>query len=352
MKLLSSVTLLAFVLAAQAFAKDAAPTAAPSTANAAAAMTKAAEALLDGVDDAKRALVVIPFDDPRRVDWNNVPKPERKGLQLRDMTADQRERCDALLHTALSAAGYERAMRILSLENNLREGEKDLVGGHLRDPQRYFLTIFGKPAVTGTWGWSLEGHHYSLNFTVRDGEVIADTPSFWGACPATVKTFVEGGPEVGTRTLGHEEELGFQLLQSLTDAQRTRAIVADKAPADYRNAGLPEPPHEAPAGLAAADMDSAQRELLDALLAEYTGHLAPELAAARMREIHNGGWDAVRFAWLGATKPGIGHAYRVEGPTFILELVNFQSDPQGNPANHIHSVWRDPRGDFGVPAKP
>jgi hypothetical protein len=350
MKLLSSVIFL--VLAAPAFANEAALPTAPSTANAAAAMTKAAAAFLDGVDDEKRALVTMDFDDPRRLDWNNIPKPERKGLQLRQMTQDQRERCDALLHSALSDAGYERVMNILALENNLREGEKDLVGGHLRDPQRYFLTIFGKPAVTGTWGWSLEGHHCSVNFTVRDGEVIADTPSFWGACPATVKTFVKGGPDVGTRTLGKEEELGFQLLHSLTDVQRTRAIIADKAPADYRNAGLPEPPHEAPAGLAAADMDAAQRELLDALLAEYAGHLAPELAAARMREIHSGGWDAVRFAWLGATKPGIGHAYRVEGPTFILELVNFQSDPQGNPANHIHSVWRDPRGDFAVAAKP
>jgi hypothetical protein len=166
-----------------------------------------------------------------------------------------------------------------------------------------------------------------------------------------VKTFVEGVPKVGTRALGQEEELAFQLLHSLTEAQRTRAIVAEKAPSDYRNAGLPEPPHEAPAGLAASDMDDAQRKLLDALLAEYTGHLAPEIATARMQDIHARGWDPVYFAWLGATTPGVGHAYRVEGPTFILELVNFQSDPQGNPANHIHSVWRDPRGDFGVPAK-
>jgi hypothetical protein len=352
MKLLSSVIVLALVITAPAFAEDAAPPSAAATAHIAAAMTDAASRYLIALDDADRPRSAIAFDDPRRLDWHNIPKPERKGIQLRDMSEVQRNRCYDLLRTALSDSGYKRVMNILALENNLRDGEKNLVGGQLRDPQRYFLTIFGKPAAMGSWGWSFEGHHCSLNFTIRDGEVIADTPSFWGACPATVKTFVEGGPEVGARTLGQEEELAFELLNSLSDAQRKVAIIADKAPADYRNPGLPEPPHEAPAGLVAANMDSHQRELLDALLAEYTGHLAPELAAARMGEIHNGGWDAVRFAWLGATEPGVGHAYRVEGPTFILELVNFQSDPQGNPANHIHSVWRDPRGDFGMAAKP
>ena len=46
----------------------------------------------------------------------------------------------------------------------------------------------------------------------------------------------------------------------------------------------------------------------------------------------------------------MGHYYRVQGPTFVLELVNIQSDPAGNPANHIHSVWRSLEGDFAVPA--
>ena len=67
----------------------------------------------------------------------------------------------------------------MSLENNLREGEKSQKDGPLRDPGRYFLTIFGKPDVQGTWGWSFEGHHLSLNFVIQDGEVISETPSFW-----------------------------------------------------------------------------------------------------------------------------------------------------------------------------
>ena len=50
------------------------------------------------------------------------------------------------------------------------------------------------------------------------------------------------------------------------------------------------------------------------------------------------------FAWAGATGPVAGqpHYYRVDGPGFLVEFDNRQ-----NGANHIHSVWRDPGGDFG-----
>ena len=49
----------------------------------------------------------------------------------------------------------------------------------------------------------------------------------------------------------------------------------------------------------------------------------------------------------GADRPGIGHAYRVQGPTFLIEFVNNQPDAAGHPASHIHSVWRDLEHDFG-----
>ena len=154
--------------------------------------------------------------------------------------------------------------------------------------------------------------------------------------------------EVGTRTLAQEEQLAFDLLASLDASQRAAAIIADKAPADYRGPGQPEPPRGAPEGIQASKLTDAQREKLQALLAAYCKNLVPELAAARLAEIEAAGAERVHFAWLGATKPGVGHAYRVQGPTFLLELVNIQSDPAGNPANHIHSVWRSLSHDFGV----
>ncbi len=75
------------------------------------------------------------------------------------------------------------------------------------------------------------------------------------------------------------------------------------------------------------------------------------MAKARLEEIEKDGLVKVHFAWAGAEKPGIGHYYRVQGPTFLIEFVNTQADSAGNPANHIHSVWRDMRGDLAVPIK-
>jgi hypothetical protein len=314
-------------------------------------MADAAGKFLASLDDGQRARAAIPFDDPRRLDWHNIPKPERKGLQLRELSTQQQELCHALLQTALSKSGYDKAVKILSLENNLREGEKNVAGAPLRDPLRYYLTIFGQPGESGDWGWSFEGHHFSLNFVIREGQVVSDTPNFWGANPATVQVFVEDGPPAGTRTLADEEQLAFDLLDSLDGEQRAVAVIADEAPKDYRGPGQPQPPHTPAEGLPAAKMTDAQQKTLRALLAAYCGHLAPELAAGRLDEIEARGLGQIHFAWYGAQQPGTGHAYRIQGPTFILELVNVQADPAGNKANHIHSVWRNLKGDFGIANK-
>ena len=50
----------------------------------------------------------------------------------------------------------------------------------------------------------------------------------------------------------------------------------------------------------------------------------------------------IYFAWAGGINRGGPHYYRVQTPSFLIEL----DDTQDN-ANHIHSVWRDFNGDFG-----
>ena len=323
--------------------------AAASTAKTASAMTDAAKQIIASLEPDQAKKATFAFDDPKRVDWHNIPKPNRKGLPVREMSDEQKKLCHALLKIALSDSGYAKAQKIFMLENNVRAGEGGVAP--LRDSGLYFLSVFGTPDEKGTWGWSFEGHHLSLNFVIRDGKVVADTPSFWGANPATVHVFVKDGPEVGTRTLGDEEQPAFDLMESLDDSQKARAIVAEKAPADYRAAGKPQPAPESPKGILGKDLNDAQKRLLHQVLESYSSHLTKELADAQMAEVDAAGLDAVHFAWLGGTKPGTQHDFRVEGPTFMLELVNYQSDLDGNPANHIHSVWRDPRGDFAVPVK-
>ncbi|MCG8652395.1 MAG: DUF3500 domain-containing protein, partial [Pirellulales bacterium] len=97
------------------------------------------------------------------------------------------------------------------------------------------------------------------------------------------------------------------------------------------------------------DLSPQQQKLLRKLVRVYVDAVPEQVANQRLAAIKNNGWDKVHFAWAGDTKPGIGHYYRVRGHEFLIEFVNTQADAAGNPANHIHCVWRDLTGDFDLP---
>jgi hypothetical protein len=311
-------------------------------------MVDSAQQFVALLDQSQRERASRQFDSPDRLKWHFIPLPERKGLQIKDMDAAQRKAAYRLLQAGLSDIGYHKARQIMSLEIILHELERTRSGGPIRDPERYYFTIYGSPEQHGKWGWSAEGHHLSLNFVVNDGKVASYTPSFLGANPATVQQDIPSAPGKGTRVLGREEDLGFELLGKLDDGQRKAAVIAATAPKDLRGAAEPQAPDTSPEGLAAAGMNPTQIALLRALLETYCGNMAPDIGAARMAEIEQGGFDKVYFAWAGADHPGVGHYYRVQGPTFVLEFCNTQPDSAGNPANHVHTLWRDTRGDFGL----
>lgn len=311
-------------------------------------MAASARQFVSLLDGAQRERATRTFDNLDRVKWHFIPLAERKGLQIKDMDAAQRKAAFSLLQAGLSEIGYYKARQIMSLEYILRELEKSRTGGPIRDPERYYFTVYGTPGAEGKWGWSAEGHHLSLNFVVDDGKVVSYTPSFLGSNPATVGQDIASAPGKGTRVLGREEDLGFELLAALDTDQRKTAVIAAKAPHDLRGGGDVQPPNTPPEGLAAGDMKPAQSKLLRSLLETYCGNMAADIGSARMAEIEQAGFDKVYFAWAGADHPGIGHYYRVQGPTFVLEFCNTQPDSAGNPANHVHTLWRDTRGDFGL----
>jgi len=312
----------------------------------------AATAWLNSLDAAQRTLASKPFDDTKRTDWHFVPKPVRKGVQLRDMTAPQQAAALALLQSVLSQIGYDKSVAIMELDEMLRvlEGSR---AKNIRDPKRYFLTIFGTPSDDIPWAISFEGHHLSLNFTVRDGRIVDSTPQFMGANPAVVKTPLPNLPAVGSRVLGAEESVAFELVHSLDEAQRAKAVVSPEPPKEIRGAGEPQPSGEPAVGIGFGDLSASQQAVLKRLVDVYCDAMPEEVVAERLQVIEaaEGGWAAVKFSWAGSLKPGVGHYYRVEGPTFVVELCNVQPDAEGNPANHIHCMWRDRTGDFDLPAK-
>ncbi len=293
-------------------------------------MTTAAQAFLQGLSPEQRAKATMSMDDPQRTNWNFIPLDTRKGLQIKEMDAAQRKLALALLQRGLSEIGYSKATQIMSLEVLLRELEKAKTGTPLRDPERYYFTIYGEPKADGRWGWSAEGHHLSFNFTV-DGDHVVSTPSFFGVNPAQIMGDYGTPPAKGTRVLAQEEELAFDLLKALSDEQRKVAVIAEKAPAEILTAGGAQPKKTDLAGIPAAKLDEAQRKTLETLLETHARNMAPELSTARLAEIHEAGWDAIYFAWAGADKPGIGHYYRIQRQPSWLSSSTSSPTPRAIP---------------------
>jgi hypothetical protein len=303
--------------------------------NSSTVMTLAAQHFLASLTPEQRAKAAFPFQDDERLNWHFIPK-ERKGLPLLEMTPPQKALAQAVLSAGLSQQGYIKAVTIMSLEDVLRIMEKD--DGNHRDPQKYYFSVFGEPSDTGAWGFRVEGHHLSQNYTVVNGK-IADTPSFFGANPAEVLE----GPRKGLRTLAAEEDLARDVLESLTPEQKQVAIVTATAYPDILTMASRKAALEGqPSGLSASKMTKKQFGLLETLLSDYAGNVPEQLAQARMEEVKKAGSN-IFFAWAGAEQRGGPHYYRIQAPAFLIEYDNTQ-----NNANHIHSVWRDFNGDFGL----
>jgi Protein of unknown function (DUF3500) len=302
-------------------------------------MAESASRFLSALDDSQKAQASFSFDDPERLNWHFIPRP-RKGLPIKTMTPAQRALAFGLLHTGLGASGYTKATTIMSLEAILKEMEAGRTGTPVRDPELYYLSIFGTPGPSGKWGWRVEGHHLSLNFTLENGSIVSASPAFFGSNPGEVRQ----GPRQGLRTLADIEDRALRLLQALNPDQMKVAVTADKAPGEIRAANTPQPPTAEAEGIAFGQLNDDQKPMLKALVEAYAGDMTPEVAVAWLDEIKKAGPETIRFAWTGPADRAAPHAYKVQGPTFLIEFNNTQ-----NGANHIHAVWRNMLGDFAVP---
>jgi Protein of unknown function (DUF3500) len=291
----------------------------------------AATRFLSGLDDAQRQQVLIAFGSDNRVDWHYIPR-SRQGLTLGAMRPAQAEAARTLFASVLNERGLQALENVRIAETALREQQ-----GTFRDPDRYYVSIFGAPARF-PWGWRLEGHHLSLNVALPAAGHISVTPFFLGANPATVPS----GPHKGLRPLGLQEDLARTLMASLSEADRRTAIIADRAFGDIVAGPGRESDLGQPRGLELSAMDGVARNLVEALIDRFVGTLAPDLMAAQKRRVMEQELGRFRFAWAGPLVPGQGHYFRVHGPATLIEHDNTQ-----NNANHVHSVWRDLVTDFG-----
>ena len=351
-------------------------------------MAEAASDWLAALPAEMRTTANPPFADPRREVWYYTPT-DHEGVPMADLNVRQVQLAHRLLASGLSLPAYRRATVIMHLE-----AWQDALGGwrvprgsmrgvmHGSDPAMYFASVFGEPG-SEAWGWRFGGHHVSVHYTVLGGEVVSSTPTFFGANPheAALSDYQTLRPVAG------EEDLARELLHSLDSAQREVAIISKAAPFDIVQSnrsriedgaqpewiarvfnGLPDEGTAdrlnvmqddldsrqamtdadreaaryslAPKGLAAGGMSEAQRGILEALLREYTNRLPEPMAEAEHARLL-GILPDLHFAWARGIERKQPHYYRLQGPQVLIEYDCVQ-----NNANHSHTVWRDPEGDF------
>jgi len=290
----------------------------------AANMTRAAAQFLDTLDDNQRSKVTYTFTDPERTRWHwttprNFP---RNGLPLREMAPEQRDQALALLQVGLSPGGFQKALDIMSLQNDLGN-----------DPELYFVTVFGAPTGAEPWGWRFEGHHLSRHFTIAGAQVTL-MPFFLGAWPTLSAS--------GLKAMEREEWAAREIITALEGTLRGTAIFQPNTLTRHVTQNQPTVTPLDPVGVPVGDLGPDQQALVNEIIHTYLNTLPAELAEAQLKRVADTGLENVRFGWAGPLEPRRPHYYRLQGPTFLLEHDNSR-----NGGTHIHSVWRDFTKDFG-----
>lgn len=350
------------------------------------AMAEVSNELLAALDTDQRARASWSFDDAERRLWFYTPT-DHGGLPMTEMDSVQQRIVWRLLATGLSVAGYNTAAAVIAQENVLDRIEGfgvDYGRARGRDPQLYWISIFGQPGADGRWGWRFGGHHISVQFTIVDGTIVAATPCFLGADPASAPLL---GPHL-LRPLGGVEDLGRELARSLDGTQAATAIVSAAAPSDLvtsnrtvladgdgvlglqrvwrgrfeaavdamlgdvqskldETLGVTPEARAAwsfttrPKGIAASALSGEQRDLMRQLLLTYVGRIHDDLADSQMVRV-DAEFDNLHFLWAGSLDPMNPHYYRVQGGDLLVEYDN-----AARGGNHVHTVWRDLSNDFG-----
>lgn len=288
------------------------------------ALVEAATAFVGALDATQQGEALFGFDDAERTRFEFLPpnSAARAGLTMRDIDAAQAGLLADMLMAALSANGYAKEEDIRQLESVLAMAESGQPVTDNRDPNNYFISIFGTPNVdAGTpWAWRFEGHHMSLHGSMLDCEQFASTPAFWGASPQL-------------DPLQAELDAEQALWDALDGDQQGQASVAVSANAVDDKIGTIDP--LATEGIPGGSLTAAQVDLLRALVLAYAEAAMESAAQARMDRIDADGFADVYYA----RDPGSGN-FRVLGPSFLIELVYAGGD-------HVHAVWRDYTGDYG-----
>lgn len=284
----------------------------------------------------EKKLSLFSFEDKSRTFWHYIPI-DRVGLSIEKATRKTVNRIFELLALLLSDTGYLLVEKIMNHEMILKSiEEKDGISRWPRSNQRYWFSIYGSPEDNRV-AWKFEGHHISINCLLIDHQIII-TPLFWGANPANVKE----GTNNGLRILSPIEDLARQLILSFNKQQLLKVLIEDNAPRDLLTTNQREIFLKKPSGIALNDMLLEQQKLFLKLINWYFNTTTKTLASSLLTNMKNSNSGSIYFAWAGGTSFGMPHYYCIQGSNMFIEYDCVQDN-----ANHIHSVVRDSKKDFG-----
>lgn len=336
--LTSSITLLVFLTSSPSVsAQDF-----DSANNSIELMTLSAHNLAVSLTTKQQEKALFPIGDK---EWFNVRLAPfgTKGLKFKDMKPGQIALIHTVMNAGFSASGYHKAASIMALEEYMQElnlrGDRANRDDNAHGIGNYSIALFGTPGSDSSWTFRLHGHHLYLSFGVADGKLVSTGPSFFGAQPHEVTE----GPRKGWHVLRDEENQGRGLLLSLNKKQKEAAIISDTMPKDVfsgNNADIAN--LKSDDGIAYSDLNEKQQAMLKALVMEHIYDIPRDLAYTRLDKIEKGGWENIRFSWIGSTKKQERMYYRAQGPEFMIEYCVTTLGE-----NHIHTVWREFNGDFG-----
>ena len=309
---------------------------------------KAAVAFLETLAPEQRTKTTFAHDAGEWRSWMNQHFYQRHGVSFLEMSEAQRQAAFGLLRAGLSAKGLKLTRDIMRLNHTL--GELNNNNFEEYGEFRYYITVMGTPSATEPWGWQFDGHHAIVNYFVLRDQVVM-TPHFAGSEPVIAKE----GKFKGTSILGEEQAAGLAMINALTEAQRSKAILdfsktgnnnlteawRDNVVLDY-------------AGVRASELNADQKKQLLALAALYVNNMSEGHARVRMDEVR-AQLDRTHFAWIGKTEPGSVFYYRIHSPVILIEfdhqnpanLRHLATTPGPN-AEHIHAIVRTPNGnDYG-----
>jgi len=295
-------------------------------------MRKAAVALVFGVRAEARRQLTFDFNAPERHRWTYIPG-RRDGIALDDMTSAERELAMTLLASSLSRSGLEKATGVMKLAAVLKD-----LRSYGRGAGAYAFAVFGDPEKDAPWGWRVEGHHLSLNFTAIGDRVISGTPH----CVCADPMVVTEGLYSGLAPIEREDYIGRDLARNLDEAQLARTRRAGEVPNNVRAGPRRAEIAIEPGGIAFRELsDETQRHLMLGIAETFISNLPHDLAHAQMAQLEGAARDDLRFEWAGGFAMTDLHYYRLHGPTLSIEYATRQL------ASHVHTLWREPGNDFG-----